>query len=498
MSDRHYAWVTSANKNMQITFVALAIISLALANFNQTWIEAILVGGSTSVICLTFIHLKPQSRLTQHVVAIGLMLFTALHIHQMHGLVEMHFGIFVLLSFLAYYRNWRLYVTAILVVVVHHLSFFVMQSKGIGVYVLADGGLLFYLIIVHAVYALVQALMLAKMAKDNQVESLSAAALTSSIEKIMSDRAAIDLKVRADQTLNADSVVAFNNLLSMFDNLITGMRGAAEQINSTSVITNQNSTELHGIKQKSMTEVQYIDTASIELAQSSRTMNEDTKRVQQQSTEAHSHVHEAEQTVDETKEDVTNLGTKLSETNENVRNLADNCQSISQVLETIKSIADQTNLLALNAAIEAARAGEHGRGFAVVADEVRTLASRTKKSTEEVNLIVENLLSSSKLSSDSMADCLSLSGTANTRTQKARDLMSQVQHNILQMTEAVNMMTESSEQQIHNSETIQSAATRLKSINQDELTKIAAMDHEAGLLSGRTKDLNLQLSQFST
>ena len=96
-----------------------------------------------------------------------------------------------------------------------------------------------------------------------------------------------------------------------------------------------------------------------------------------------------------------------------------------------------------------------------------------------------------------MADCLSLSETANTRTQKARDLMSQVQHNILQMTEAVNVMTESCEQQIHNSETIQSAATRLKSINQDELTKIAAMDHEAGLLSGRTKDLNLQLSKFS-
>lgn len=497
MPSPHYSWITSANKNMQFTFIALTVISLALANFNQTWLEAILIGGSTSAICLTFINFKPQSRLTQHVVAIGLMLFTALQIHQMHGLLEMHFGIFVLLSFLAYYRNWRLYITAITVVVVHHLTFFFMQSEGIGVYVLADGGLLFYLIIVHAVYALVQALMLARMAKSNQVESLSAATLTSSIEKIMSDKAAIDLKVRADQTLNADSVLAFNNLLSMFDSLITDMRGAAEQIDHTTAITKQNSTELHGIKQNSMTEVSDIEMASNELAHSSRTMNEDTNRVQLESNQAHSNAQEAEQTVDKTKEDVINLGAKLGETNENVHTLAENCQNISQVLETIKSIADQTNLLALNAAIEAARAGEHGRGFAVVADEVRTLASRTKKSTEEVNLIIDNLLSSSKLSSDSMADCLALSETANTRTQKARDLMGKVQHNILQVTQAVNVMTDSCAQQIRNSETIQNAATRLKSINQDELSKIAAMDHEAILLSGKTKELNVQLSQFS-
>ncbi|WDU65720.1 methyl-accepting chemotaxis protein [Pseudomonas poae] len=111
-----------------------------------------------------------------------------------------------------------------------------------------------------------------------------------------------------------------------------------------------------------------------------------------------------QESVGRAQQEISQLASRLIGTNQTVEGLAVQAEQIGTVMEVINSIANQTNLLALNAAIEAARAGEQGRGFAVVADEVRSLAQRTAVSTQEIKTIIESLQHGSRQAVEAMHD----------------------------------------------------------------------------------------------
>ncbi|RVT46527.1 hypothetical protein EMM73_08045 [Rheinheimera sediminis] len=142
---------------------------------------------------------------------------------------------------------------------------------------------------------------------------------------------------------------------------------------------------------------------------------------------------QGQHTVTSTVQNIEQLAIHLQQASATIAQLEQDSNQVGAVLEVIKGIAEQTNLLALNAAIEAARAGEQGRGFAVVADEVRTLASRTQKSTEQIQRTIEQLQSAAR---DAVQKMKLSSEQANLSVQSAN----QAGHSLQQITGSISQI----------------------------------------------------------
>ena len=176
-----------------------------------------------------------------------------------------------------------------------------------------------------------------------------------------------------------------------FTNLVKEILGSSGQLAAAaeelSAITEQST---NGVMRQ-QGEIEQVATAMNEM---SATVTEVAKNAGNAATAAMDADEQAKNgwaVVDTTVQTINNLASEVERTSQVIENLKGDSISIGAVLDVIRDIAEQTNLLALNAAIEAARAGEQGRGFAVVADEVRTLASRTQQSTREINDMIERL-----------------------------------------------------------------------------------------------------------
>ncbi|OOE92748.1 methyl-accepting chemotaxis protein [Salinivibrio sp. AR640] len=266
--------------------------------------------------------------------------------------------------------------------------------------------------------------------------------------KIVQKIADGDLRVRFNSDSKATGIyhsmrAMVKNLTAMVCDIIgaTNQQAtAAEQLSSSSVQTLTNFEAQNARTEQVAAAMEEMTATANQISSSSASTADATEK-------ARSLIHQGDQQVTQSVDAIQDLVSRLNHAKEKTDALGKSAEEISSILVTISQIADQTNLLALNAAIEAARAGEQGRGFAVVADEVRTLSQSTQQATSEITQMIDNLQHNSSTTTQAISASATTANHVSERAEKSLSSLKQAVNAVDEIADMAMQMASASEEQ---------------------------------------------------
>ncbi|WP_298715721.1 methyl-accepting chemotaxis protein [uncultured Oceanisphaera sp.] len=282
-----------------------------------------------------------------------------------------------------------------------------------------------------------------------------------------------------------DMQLALNSTLREIQGSSTQLAAAAEELH---VVTGETT---RGINQQN-DEVQMAATAVTEMSAAVEEVAGNANRTSSASSETSRVAEEGRQQVTATRGVIDQLADRLDSTSGTVERLATEATNIGQILDVIQAIAEQTNLLALNAAIEAARAGEAGRGFAVVADEVRNLAQRTQSSTAEIERIISTIQRATGESVSEMQQSADYAGRSRAMAGDAEQALNRIAERVGEINDMNLVIASAAEEQAQVAREIDRNLVTISSIAEQSatgVTQTSSASDELAQLAGQMSQL---------
>ena len=247
---------------------------------------------------------------------------------------------------------------------------------------------------------------------------------------------------------------------------------------------------------KQRAETQQVATAITEMAATVKEIAQSADSAASAAREANSEATQGKEAMADTVSAIDSMAAEVTNAAEVINRLEADSESIGSVLDVIRGIADQTNLLALNAAIEAARAGEQGRGFAVVADEVRTLAKRTQDSTSEIHSIIENLQSGTRNAAHVMSGGLTAAEQTVETAGRAGEALNNIVESVSTIMDMNTQIATASEEHTTVTEEIDRSVVRISEVSETAAEGSSKTADKSQELSDLGEELKALVTQF--
>lgn len=309
-----------------------------------------------------------------------------------------------------------------------------------------------------------------------------------------------DLTLRI-QTQSTDEIGQlannFNTFVEYLHGIMTRVKQVCDDLVQQAAVTNQSAERSEQQIHTQQQEVTLVSTAVNEMTVATQEIANNAANTANTSDSAVKLSGDGQVQLNKSQGSITKLSDELSTTTTAIGELDTHVQEISSILTTISGIAEQTNLLALNAAIEAARAGEQGRGFAVVADEVRSLSQRTHSSTEEIRNMIEVLQRSTKKAVSSMESSRDLATHSVDDTEAANSSFEDIRHAIETINEMATQIATAAEEQTSVTSEINENTTNIHTASEELAQGASESAKQAEELAKLSERLRKDIGRFT-